>query len=211
MGAFAAAALMSILVAKFFCDLALADEVAPAPSLNAPATVLGTYEIKDIIQEGGKGSLCGGTRPDYNCGKKIWLVRTDQQVAILEAQTNADPTEVTTSLLYPTLQSAQCKSWMKIEDARTGLFNSDFCRATHVPKQDNRKSQAFYFSPKLNMIDPIISPTIGLTSEASDLIRLPLQETIPSKFTIHKTITGSLFFILSGTVHQTFQLERVGD
>src|SRR5262249_28527833 len=117
-------AVMSVLLAKVFCDLALAsDEVAPAPSLNSPAVVLGSYRVKDITGDDGR-SKCSGARPESECGKIAWLMRSAEQVALIEAQNDANPSALFTFLMHPTLFNRKCDGFVNMEEARAGLFNS---------------------------------------------------------------------------------------
>lgn len=100
-GALAIIGLMSVVLAKFFSDLAFADEPPSPASLAGDSQYLGEYEVKTVKGNdrftSQEGNLCLQEVPsqphsiDPDCGKKVWVYRSSEgKLVLIEAVNNND-------------------------------------------------------------------------------------------------------------------------
>jgi hypothetical protein len=85
LGTLALIGLMSVVLAKFFSDLAFADELPVSTALVADAQFVGEFEIKTVVgntELGPKGNLCAQEDPagshliDPRCNQKVLVYRS---------------------------------------------------------------------------------------------------------------------------------------
>jgi hypothetical protein len=95
LGTLALIGLMSVVLAKFFSDLAFADDLPSAASLAGNSQYLGEYEVKTVVGNTKlepKGNLCAQEDPakphsiDPHCGQKVWVYKSsDGKLVLLDA------------------------------------------------------------------------------------------------------------------------------
>jgi hypothetical protein len=189
--------------------------------------VLGTYRIVDGMQDSPsyKGSICKAHQdssgreiaPSEDCGRLIWLVRNEQQVAILEAPNST--TERVRSFQMYQLGKGACASNLTVESILADPFASNICRARRHEGQTNSNShELFAFTKNGEPLDNAIAnaivtgATIGLPMGMglSVAIKMPRGVTVPQRVEVVKTLVGTFFFITATNV-TTFTLERVGE
>jgi hypothetical protein len=99
LGTLALIGLMSVVLAKFFSDLAFADELPSAASLAGNSQYLGEYEVKTIVGNTKlepKGNLCAQEGPsgphptDFRCGQKVWVYKSSDGKLVLLNAVDAD-------------------------------------------------------------------------------------------------------------------------
>jgi hypothetical protein len=94
LGALAIIGLMSVVLAKFFSDLAFADDLPTPASLAGDSQYMGEYEVKTVQGNdpvtSKEGNLCVQADPaqpshsiDPNCGKKVWVYRSSEGKLVL--------------------------------------------------------------------------------------------------------------------------------
>jgi hypothetical protein len=92
LGTLALIGLMSVVLAKFFSDLAFADELPSPASLAGNSQFLGEYEVKTVVGNTKlepKGNLCAQEDPagshsiDPHCGQKVWVYRSVEGKLVL--------------------------------------------------------------------------------------------------------------------------------
>lgn len=228
-GALAFLALMTVFLVKVFSELALAADMPPRmPNLEAPAQILGTYRVKDIREKSKafQGSVCARNyvkkqklwrEADENCGKYVWVVRTNNQLALLEAD------EQGYNRYYSfKIRSKECMNSVPKWDGTDGLFNDDFCRVVRARKHDTARSEVFVsygdHTPKKedaltrsSTVDRLVYVMTSVGGTTGYKVYLPKGVTVPRQITIEEVTTGLAFYVIPTDVTLTYTLERVGE
>lgn len=208
-------ALFSVLVAKFFSTLALAqvpDRRMPdqMPNFSDGSQVVGLYQIAEV-QEGsprrGLEPKCSGERVDFMCGRYAYLVKSsDGRKATLMTYSEV-LNKVHRALLIGSGSSSeeQCMKnapWSKV---RSGLFGSGFCHAVsvgqeiesnlpeHVQGRFDWQSERVYIgkAPESAHLLGLTPLTFGIGNR-QQFIRLPKNQEIPKEFVYEQYSTGRL-------------------
>lgn len=187
-------------------------DVPRAPSFASPAQVLGTYQVARITQEGSvKCDLSRNVSNDERCGAYVWVIRTENQLALLEAKGDgSSDAYLTAFLMHGTLWDSKCDSLIRREVGRESLFTSKLCRATLSRRHSTRTHSSFVFNGEMGVIDPIVTLPIGILAGSSERIVVPNGPTVPDRIIVNQHVTGTVFFI-PASVDVAFTLKRVGD
>jgi hypothetical protein len=221
-GALTLSAVMSALLLKLFSDLALADEPR-APTFTEPSQVLGTYVVDDIVEDSRtyKGSVCvehtierynrdnttrtERRRPDADCGKKIWVVRTGERIAIIDA---AQSGRQLTSFLLRGIE--KCSNSVAAASARRALGSSKLCQASHDPDTWDSRNDVYEFTLESH---PLLA-TVGIMFMSGGVtsfeVALPKGVTVPDTFEIRRNVTAIVVFFPT-SMDWSYKLRRVGD
>lgn len=242
-----------ILLVATRASLASADagdgvqQFPPAPPLGGKSYSLGTYEIRGVSEthehpdeskrpaRGTLPNLCKKDKPHYRCGQKVWVVRNDNQIAIIEAMNyeygppnpKLELHSVVFDLPPQTLLKAPCSRKMTLGDAvesgeeGQGLFNSDFCRSFQA-KGKRKDRLSFYSNSSLNprklkkadqqavemMIATVSFGAVGFGSD--EFIYIDALDKTPPTIRITTRFIAQMM-LMKGTQKHSYQLVRVGD
>jgi hypothetical protein len=221
-GTLALAGLMSVIMAWAFCELALAGP-ARAPSLEGGAQVLGTYRVVDIQEDSRslRGSQCKAGQIDSRgrqvepldeCGKTLWVVRSENEIAFLQTRTRNSRYQ--SFMLHGSLFSPKCDSQIPVRKARKELFESRLCRAFHVAESDTAEEESFIFDAERDPVRAAYlssASTLGIAGWGEGhRIRLPKGVTVPQEIQVDHAFT-MVFLFIPATIRRHYTLERVGD
>jgi len=222
---------------------------SPEPASAAPAIVsLGTFRVVDIkdnvADEDRFVSQCRnlrrGAEPAEDCGSLVWAVRAADQIALFDAdaaiaEMRDRPDGLPTELESFGIGGPNCRETISLEDARTVLLASQFCRAfKRSQRQINmtrllrrrltakalRANDIFYFDEGMDMISSAITTVatafmmFGANTTAVRVI-VPKKTDRPEKIRVMNYLqsSGLAFFMIpySFKIEHDFYLERVGD
>jgi hypothetical protein len=209
------------------------------PALSTNVISLGTYRVADIKDNVDRESvfvsqcrnLRRGREPSEDCGSLVWAVRTDDQIALFDADEAIAHMEWTGANVPEDLESfgigsRNCHQVIGFAEAREALFApaSTFCRAFQVPQArinrerlmrrrlsagNLRANDIFYFDEGMNLASSAI------TSIASGLMLVPKNEPKPAKLRVMNYLRSSGLALLlipySMQIEHDYYLERVGD
>ncbi len=225
-GLLAAAALFSALLLKVFSEVALAAPADEVPAFAAPAQILGTYEVEQIELHGNakrkEKSTLKCPDGDAHCGLKAWVVRTENQLAIIDVPKNAEEKEFKPFLFVPSIGGSKCDRSIGRETALTSLFKSAFCRAIAYQQGQYPGAEAFYFSESLDVKTKVeefeITPgqilaalpmMVGGTSNYYTLVPKTAATVPPERFYVTWE-TKFMMLFAPGKTYNTYTFHRVG-
>jgi hypothetical protein len=139
-GALFVTALLSIVVAKFLSDYAVASDgsasTIEATSLAGDGRFVGDFTVTEINETKGRynGDLCkvnpaNGGDPD--CAQEVWAYSKENQLILVKAPTQSDVSADHFSLF---VLDGECKSKGSIKEAQeNGIFSMALCAASGNP------------------------------------------------------------------------------
>jgi hypothetical protein len=230
--ALGAATFAAFLLLRLFSHFALAADFSPVPRVEAPAEAVGTYRVRDIYQHGRiyTGSICHpfldqmGIRqaPHANCGKYLWTLRSDNQLALLQMSEKAerDDSVLHTALFHGSQRNAKCDDVITFKDLRGKLFDSGACRAVRARGDEKRKTEVFVSHEDMAPLTEAIASGLGsfsskgipADSPAKYIVEVPHRKdgAAPKTIRITEKLTG-VMLVAPMTIYRTYFLERVGE
>ena len=197
------------------CQLAAANSLpASIPAFPEPARPLGTYLITDVTSDAKDRprNVCAPKNENealeaaaLNCGRFVWLVRTDKMLAVLEAPQKFEETSsVQTMTLDGMFIHRKCQTVLSHDQAMSGgIFDGDFCRAYagKVPQAVSGTLEKFYFNNQVPEIAKLPADynflelfSLAMLSRISNkyTIELPRGEASPKSVKIIQEVEGAV-------------------
>ena len=145
--------------------------------------------------------------PSKNCGKKIWLVRSEDKVALLDVK-SARGTLASFALSAP-LASRSCETTITRSKAKKKLFNSGFCSAILNPEERDDRNDVFLFIPGAGAAN-VAALFLMSAGGTSYRVKLPKGITVPDEIEIEKRTFAMVFFIPTSS-ELVYKLKRIQD
>ncbi|MGK5082652.1 hypothetical protein WDW37_05045 [Bdellovibrionota bacterium FG-1] len=197
MGTFALAALISAILARFFSVLALADTrpILPPP-LDLGAQNIGLYQVSSVESDGGDETSLRWLH------SKIWVIRFDKQLALLNVNETSE-TPISSAILPGPSGTFSCLAALPSGSNKTSLFQSNLCRGFF--NESNEENDFFRLSEKMDVTNgAIVIATGGLAGgNISFSISVPKGEQKPKEIRVRRSepvafmIPDNDIFILS--------------
>lgn len=208
----------SITLGRLISDYALAaTQPAARESRNPsslPIQIMGTYKVREIIQHSGHyhGSVCvphspkRGIRlaPDENCGRRLWVVRQGQDVAVVQKPESAQSGTLHSFLTPSNPFHMQCD--LQARPARPdvrALFETQLCRATI---RSNKRPERFK-APSSEQVFYVIESNVPGRYSAFQRVIIPRGSDSPESIRVEERGRGGTLLIPT-TVERTYHLER---
>jgi hypothetical protein len=216
--------------------LAIAGVLSASPVWTSEfqgADFFGAYRVVEVIERStsGAGSICTDDpaavekHPNAQaCGKKIWLIRNQDQLAMVEAPATRHGrfgrAPLKSFLLLPKPFRDQCKPQEKLTRLKQDFSTSLICKAQLTPASARSgDAEKFYYSQdgegsmKGAYEDAVVTGAVtGMPVGASVQVEvvLPRGGLNPDRVKIKKTLSASVLFIPT-TLRTEFILERVSE